>query len=320
VRTIIESAVGDCDFISDSTVEQLSASWRSRQYHNTIIFADCPELSIVDAILKSRSPIVLFTERPEDIVSFAIAERQFDHIHAIRLATQCLAVLNDMFYRDQILFVGRSQRKLSDLIQAIAHHYSLPVDVKTILTKVGSSGDETVEADIQRRLPHGKWFNIDPDTSPEHGFLKTAVAPFSAPYFQRRIDSVYWPAGLFLKADSGGAYCDGRMPLVGRARHLFHGPYMHLPRGPWTAKAELLIGENFSGNGIIADIWVGHAIAIGHAKLPIQGHFTFELPFVVEDPRSPIELRIAITEGAIEGWLELRGVSLSSTAYPKGVT
>src|SRR5208283_1221030 len=98
------------------------------------------------------------------------------------------------------------------------------------------------------------------------------------------------------------------LDLAGNARIFIYGPYLHLPRGNWVATPAFSIGNNDSGNTLIIDIFNGSVLAIGESILPARGTYTCSIPFEITDPQSPIEVRFATAQGAIEGVFSLEEV------------
>ena len=98
--------------------------------------------------------------------------------------------------------------------------------------------------------------------------------------------------------------------MTGPSRFLTYGPYFCLPCGRWAAEWQFTVQENHSGNVLILDIATGTSVVPFTAKLPSQGVFSAEFEFPVEDARTPIEVRVALGEGAIEGRLAIGPVRL----------
>src|ERR1700710_1521089 len=81
--------------------------------------------------------------------------------------------------------------------------------------------------------------------------------------------------------------------LLGPARLLIWGPYLHLPKGRWRASMEFEVVGNLSPNQVIADVLVGGEFAgIGTFDLPERGVFAWSLAFVVADVEKAIEVRL----------------------------
>lgn len=123
--------------------------------------------------------------------------------------------------------------------------------------------------------------------------------------------SIIWPREKFFYTGARDQPMPAMISLVGPARILFYGPYLTLPRGNWTARSTVVVGDNKAGNGLRIDVCIaGNVVAMGDAVLPAEGAFAVDLPFEVEDATTAIEIRFASTEGAIDGWFDLEQVEL----------
>jgi hypothetical protein len=131
------------------------------------------------------------------------------------------------------------------------------------------------------------------------------------PIFERKpLMRLNWPRDLFYTCNEGYAEPE-LIDLTGPARFLIWGPLLHLPKGNWIVKIEFEVSENLSGTEVEADIHDGQRfLIVTKTALPREGKFSFELPFRVEDPQLPIQVRISLLKGAIEGKFGLRSMSL----------
>ncbi len=106
----------------------------------------------------------------------------------------------------------------------------------------------------------------------------------------------------------------GSIDLTGPARFIYYGPYFALPRGRWRADLVLEVSDCLSDNQIAIDVVAGVVLAALKAKLPAQGVYGCEIQFEIRDPSNPVEIRLQLLTGAIEGLLMLRSVHLTRIA------
>lgn len=317
VRMLVQTAIGDHDFIGESNVPALAELWQKRSKDVCLLFADCPERRIVDLIIAGQSPIILFAEDPIDIVGYAIEERKLSARNAAALVNQCLAVFHDLFLRGDVLVIERSNT-FAALIDRIASALGVRLSAEQRATIARQVGVEITDpAPVARQVErYGKfakragYWRAHLDAS-ELDVVASIALPFAGIYRGERLDAVRWPPHLFFSADTPGQPLAPKSSLLGPARILAYGPYLHLPPGEWVANVEFRIGDNFSGNSLFAEVVVGDVLRAAATKLPSQGEFQFEMPLSVAEPRTPIELRLTIKEGAIEGWIDLGMVTLT---------
>jgi hypothetical protein len=135
--------------------------------------------------------------------------------------------------------------------------------------------------------------------------------------YQRILDrqpirQVTWPAAI-LHSQVTGFTTEKPLALIGPARPLIWGPYMHLPKGKWIASMEFEVSDNHSPNTVVAEVLVDwKSETRGEFDLPIQGIFVWNLEFEISDISKPVEVRLTLTRSAIEGTFFLREVRLSN--------
>jgi hypothetical protein len=113
---------------------------------------------------------------------------------------------------------------------------------------------------------------------------------------------------------------DREIAMMGSARYLIWGPYCFVPPGQWRVNAEIEVTENYSGNVILVDISIEKGLVIaakGQVALPSVGFFRFSLDFETGENLSPIEFRIFMAKGGIEGKFAFRCVGLKRIVGPK---
>ena len=121
---------------------------------------------------------------------------------------------------------------------------------------------------------------------------------------------MFWPAEILLSGTPPYKPISGTIELVGPARSITFGPYMHLATGCWAATYSFLATDDGPGNIYLFDL-----IADGEIKFSTQGLITangkyaVHCEFEVRDALHPVEFRCFIAEGAISGQLKPLGVS-----------
>lgn len=103
----------------------------------------------------------------------------------------------------------------------------------------------------------------------------------------------------------------GPVELLGPARFLAYGPYLHLTSGRWRADIEFEISDNLSGNHLYVDAYAGDILAVVTTPLPASGSFRLPISFTITDPLEPVQLRFQSLSGSIEGVICLDRISLS---------
>jgi hypothetical protein len=322
IRALLDVALGEYRDINACTFEELRTAWAIGDGPHAFFFADAPDARIVKTFLNSGAPIIGFAEEPVDVVGFAMVERNIDIHSAIRLTALSFATLHDLLMDHQTFVVRRGPRptNVGALLRHIAEFYELTLSDRQIelvisrsISARNISAEATVEELIARSVPLarpvGYWAAHAPAMDRE--LARAVLNPYAQLLDRRPLAVSTWPREIFLSADQPGVPLTGPIDMTGPARYLVYGPYMHVTPGQWVATACFAVAENRSGNALVLDVYCGKVLCVGRIDLPESGIYTVDLPFEIDEPRLPLEFRVAMDRGAIEGWFDLRGVALN---------
>jgi hypothetical protein len=132
---------------------------------------------------------------------------------------------------------------------------------------------------------------------------------------------ITWPRQCFLSGDKPNSAVPVAIDVTGRARIIFYGPYLHLPRGRWTVR--VLIGFSRDIRGMPFSVEAYSTELLGKARILAErgGIFEFEFEAVVTAPHEPVEIRIMNEQGAIEGHTGLISIGFGNwRPLPDGLT
>jgi hypothetical protein len=265
-------------------------------------------------------------DEPGDAMANAMRANSMPLHEAIRFSTQYFSCLGNAVPIDKVRIFGSSyyQTNLGDLISDVLKEIVGSVDevvksrvIERVAPDLPSRSDSKVQDVIglhtQGALLPGRARNQL--SLQDQGLIKS-VADAYRPIFEKRdLAMIEWPREMFFTASEGNSR-PGDIALIGRARHIVWGPYLHLPPGGWRVTIQFEVIENISGNEIEADVCVGMLVAaVGRTVLPAHGYFEFFLDFMVADPNLPIEIRVLLLKGAIEGRFGLRKVILNPIKF-----
>ena len=316
LRAVADAALGAYDVATVNRVDELHDAWRSRRTEHFLAFIDIPEARIAKTLQRTRARVVAFLEDPVDVVGYVMAERAAGWRDALRTTASCLAAMHDVYLMPSTRVVRRAAGLCArDVLFAVANHLGLELteaQLRAAFARLHAGADEAVEAQILRHVGHARPIGASPAgiSAQDLGALEAACAPFRSLLESRPVESVPWPRQLFIGGEGEYGEPAARVDMTGPARFLFAGPYLHLPRGDWAAELIFSVDGNRSGNAAILDVHSGGLLARGTAALPPRGDFRIELPFRVREPARPIELRLQIAEGAIEGGFRFRAATM----------
>lgn len=329
LRIMAQTIDPDTAFIHASRSSEWDCAWQSleeRSRRNIVFFADCPDMAIANSILSQGLPAIVAADDPGDLVAFIAASRQWGIDQASRLASQSLSALAAFSTGKSIWKVRNSAYGfiLEDYVRAISNVYGLCLNggqIKQVLHQLASAGmdavthqvgDEILKCVPFARRPGG-YDVAGTDVFDSDRLLRKQ---YDALLLGQELNHIVWPGSVFIDHDRPGHPLSGLQQLMGPARLLIYGPYLHLPAGSWEARVEFDVYDNYSGNRIQADVLSGaqDLLTAVTTLLPAQGAFAFVLRFDVTEPLLPLEIRVGILEGAIEGTLRLRQVHIARSA------
>lgn len=326
VRTIADCAAGSHTFIQAVFLEDVKDAWAKLDRPKTeavVLFSDFPARPLTELVRGARAPCVVFLDEFEEVVHSALERRGMSIAQSLRFATQVACAL-DRLQGDQVLLITPKscERPIRDLIVNACEFFGLretPKLADNVLARLGYDGSAPTFgehfAGTRPRLASDA--SVDAREDPHDRALIRLVSDQYAGIGTGNIPSqIVWPTELFLEWDRPGAFLKGPIELLGPARFIICGPYLHLPEGSWEARVVIEVAENVSGNRLSVDVFSGAILYGATMDLPAFGLFEFVLPFSVPDPFIPTELRFQILRGAIEGLLTLKRVSFTRRRLP----
>ena len=320
LRTIIGTVVGEYTLVHGHHLSEFADVHANRAGHSSAIcVSDCPEVDLCRLFVASNTPIVVFVERPADVIDDLICGG-IDHVSALRLATRSLCAIQPLFKAPSAIVFRMDcfDSDIRSVAEAILRTLRLtPTNEQreAIDLLLASSRERTalpVRDHVNHLIPN--FAKRGDDLSPPTSMAAVAIAePYACLVDGEALATVEWPASIFSSGDTIGDFVGGPNELVGPARILVYGPYMHLPTGDWSAYIELELSENDSGNRLKVDVVCGPLISASViADMPPDGRYCLTIPFRVVEPLQPVELRFQIESGAIEGRFLLSKVVMSA--------
>jgi hypothetical protein len=324
LRTIMQVVFGDYHFIHSIYIEDLRQAWTQRGDKSVLFVSECPESHISDLVIKSGAPIFVFADDPPDVINDITMSFGGDAYNAMRLTSRCFSTLNDIFGAPAAICIRREHydHSVRTLVQEVLSVFCDPVKDEQLervmrnlridpLAVRGSTIGEQISLHFPHAEKRGSFRSL-----PAAEAIERVVRAYEVIAVQQALHEIEWPRDIFLRSDCVGEFVSGHQELVGPARFLIYGPYMHLPRGNWIARVEIEVSENYSGSRLLSDVVSGEILNVTVADLPGNGVFAFEMQFETLDPLLPIEIRFQLQTGAIEGKFLLRRVTIRRVAHP----
>jgi hypothetical protein len=321
VGSILDTMYGAHRRIHCLDMTELRAGWSLDRDRPVLITTDRPDTALSYMLITSGFPILAFFDGPDDALLNAVISDGHALPEAIRFCSQYFSCLLGCVGSEHVRIFGGDYYKVKvlDLVGAVVSAMGLEVDA-VVATQVATQllaqddlrSDATVADVIRRRFNGETLANLAGQrlSASEWGLVDWFVANYGPMLTGRECETMEWPRELFF-ADTRGSAGGMDVEMIGGARHIFWGPYLHLPIGNWRARIQFEVAGNFSGNEIEVDVCMALAqVTRGNATLPVQGYFEFGLDFTAANTNAPIEIRVRLVKAAIEGRFVLRSVTL----------
>lgn len=297
-------------FLAGNSAARMVQDLKDNAARGAVLFFDAPEWRMVQAMLTSRVPVLQVTQPFEEVVVYAMVARGMTLEQSLRFAAQSASCLLPLALSPDTRVVPIEGRitTLAGLVDEIAAAWDLAVDDRVqgeIARAYLPNGHVDLEDLIRDRVEHARAAEarVGELTAQELALIGAMARTYRPVAEGIPVDRLAWPVPLLIDAAKPGS-CLGaaEIDMVGPARFLAYGPYLHLYRGAWTADLTFAVFDNLSGNRLTVDIVAdGGVVAAGTVDLPAEGVFRVSLPFRVEEAQNPVEVRILMMTGAIEG-------------------
>lgn len=278
-----------------------------------LLYCDVPDRAAAAALAAMGADCFVVRESFAHAVRYSMAARGMSHIEAARFVSQSVAAIDGLerVCTPRAIEVAPNwpiARWIDHLAAVVGVHPARWAAVRPAMLDA-YAGHVTVAAAIRAIVQHadacfGEAAALVPDA-------QAVIAALAAGYDRAGQEVLEWPADMLLGAAAPYRPVAGPIDLVGPARVLTFGPYLHLPAGRWAATYRFETWGNESTNALGFDV-----VADGEVKFSTQGivdtagQFGVECAFAVADPLQPVEFRCFLAEGAIGGVLRPCGVSL----------
>lgn len=315
VAQLAEVLHGAVHIIPCVHLDAMRDAWGARQGRATVVFSDIPEAKLAQVFQAAGAPMAIAHDPPLAALNFAMSARNLDLRQGLRFLTQSYATLEGAFLMPGAFVTGPRQEnmRLRDFVRDLAYAYRQDIDeegVGAVVARMVGAGQqdsrETVGENLRRHMPPAaQGAGLDRADEALAGSLLNQYAVIAS---GRALQTMSCPIDLLHDWDRIGSFLSSDAPieLLGPARILTAGHVLHLPVGLWRVKIGLMVAGNLSGNGLSTDVLLGDESLGGVSmRLPAEGRYMFEFDFQVRDGFAPIQLRMVLQEGAIEGELTL---------------
>lgn len=330
VEALSNVLFGEHDLFCANTVAELQTQLANRPlkhpHRSAVLYSDYPREDLSATYAAMGLPLVICADDFLTIAHYSVVSRDYGGVDAARFASMGLVNIEPLISappQPSVIVNGASIR-LDDLAARLAELYELPLDataLRDLRRALGQeeSGDPTLNDYAAKSLPApGPARAILERHGPLENELLDSLAAQYGPIVQgRRLEALEWPPFALLRPDFPDRLTVGPIELTGPARFIHYGPYFALPLGRWQADLVFEVSGCLSDNQIAIDVVAGTVLSAVKLKLPPQGVYGCDISFDIDTPSNPVEIRLQLLTGAIEGLLMLRSIHLRRVASRK---
>lgn len=322
VRTIAREVLGEHRVVETDRLEDFAQAMNEPGAAHLVLLSQYPETPLIEAAIAAAARPILFLEAMSDSAAYAMAttgQSPLAVVRALSASAACLAPLREL---SSVLALHRQDlgtRCIDTLAAYLCRHLGLSVSQPALLTISRHIGrahndNEDTAPDLEAAAEHAIKGYVPPGAA-LFGELKdlagAVLAPLDSLFNFQSMPPIVWPGATFLRGDSPNQQLAHEMDLAGGARCLVYGPYLHVPAGRWAARATLAFGAETREQTFALEVVAGDVIGRIRVSPQAPGRYAATVPFTTSAPLMPVELRVLMENGAIEGSLALEEVRLS---------
>ena len=276
---------------------------------HVVLGARQPDESLCAALDELRTPFVLALDDPRmaasDMISASIGEPRA----VTRAVANSCALM--MRYADLPgalpIHADRVGSDRSGTVAAIAEHFEISVcqaDIRTIAAELESANAALPRQQSAIKLPEST-----------RKIVEGALTGYAREFAGRGLDQIVWRRELFYLAADAARSPVEPLDAAGGPRILIYGPYIHLPRGSWTARIVLGFSPESVGHAFTVDIFSAGALATATIQPEAAGIYSRDLSFSVAAAHGQgLEARVAVASPNARGQIAFGHVALQRVA------
>ncbi len=268
-----------------------------------LVLSMFPNPAFAEAHLGSGRRCLVFADDLVEAVRHTQATHRISPYEALRPISAGLVLARPFAQSHLGKIIRRDIRSTAaDILKVFLDHFEIDISNDTVEKICHGIGFEDVSLSARLRQDTR---NLPEPSDEDRDVIAQVLGGLYEHLGQTTPGETTWPRQCFLSGDQPNSAVPVAIDVTGRARIIFYGPYLHLPRGRW--KARMLIGFSRDIRGMPFSIDIHSTESLGKARiLAVRGGiFDFEFEARVTAPHEPIEVRIMSEQGAIEGHMGL---------------
>jgi hypothetical protein len=322
VRTLVKLNYSEPIVASANTVDELGIAFSSQSVRGgrpVLLISDFPQRDLISTLLSVQAPVAVCGDDLATIAHFSIATRNYSGVDAARFASMSLVNIEPLTCASPPFstVINNPAMKISELIAALSQLFCLDVTDEMIHNTFASLSLDNSKATTLGCILDNYKPSLEAARTAlarrgplENELIELLGKEYNQVLRGNPIETVKWPPYALLQPDFPDRLTVGPIDLAGPARFIYYGPYFGLPGGVWSADLVIEVADCYSENIIVVDVNAGEVLSTVQATLPPQGVYGCRLTFELDDPSKPLEIRVRLLTGAIEGVLQMRNIVL----------
>jgi hypothetical protein len=322
VRTLTQIALGNHMVVVANSVAALREEFRTEhrgEANPLVLLSDYPHKDLLALLVSAKAPVAICVADFASVAHFSVASRDFVGVTAARFASMGLVNVEALVVQPPqlSLVINDARMKLTDLVSKLAALYHLPLDADRkaeVLELLGRhrDSDESLAdyANVAVATPNDVRKTLELRSPLDNELIDFMARQYDGVAQGRRLERLEWPVYALLRPEFPDRLTIGPIDLTGPARFIYYGPSFALPVGAWSAEISMEVRDCLSDNRIAIDVYAGKILAVITAKLPPQGVYGCQIRFQIEDSSQPVDIRVQLMTGAIEGLIRMHRIVL----------
>lgn len=307
LRSIILKEVGqDFDGAVLDSDEATETFLTGTQRGNLFIISHFPRPQLFEWLEKENVPAIIVLADPTECVRHQMANSGMSALEAVRPVSQSLALAAASRGLSRRAII-RDQHQEIEVVNFASHLAQLCfgrqiVGLVDCLQGLQAWPGQTIRQSIALRTEPSFGAYRDVALPAALGEQLCSICDPLIAMIEGKSDvEIIWHVPFFYDGASHVIPAPIALELVGPARCLYYGPYLHLPVGPYRGGLIIGLSKEIIETYLRVEVFTDHAVA-EFMTIVRQGG-TFIMPFEMDviDSQQPIQLRIFIDRGEIQG-------------------
>jgi hypothetical protein len=322
VQAMTKVSGGEPLVITAHSVDGLRSAFPStsdRKGKSVILFSDYPEQDFLSLLVDTNTPMLICADHFTTVAHFAVVTRELGGVYAARHASMGIVKIEPLMARlpRSSLIVNDPAKALPIAIADFAKFFRLPLGgeaLAEISSLLGCGGARAISLGeyAAKTIPQSNDARemLERRSPLENELIDFLAAQYDGIVRGHRLEKLEWPVYALLRPEFPDRLTIGPIDLTGPARFIYYGPYFALPAGAWSAEVSIEVSGCYSNDPIAIDVVARKILAIVRMKLPRNGVYGCQIRFQIEDPSQPVEIRLQLLTGAIEGVIRMHSITL----------